>query len=429
MCERRLSPLLWASLGALALGCGARHPLSDAGAPGGDDAGMEWDDVPDAGAEPGSEDAGTDAGTFYDPLADVTWLNDADLPARRRFGLPVCTPAGTGVCVNPSGSMSYPSAIAWVQAMNDAGYLGHGDWQLPTTPLTEADGGCDLVGPNGASFGFNCSSGALASLYYSVLRLQAPETALPISSSAAGPFVGFQPYLYWTRTDASQAGTASFSFNSGFQGSNTRPNFLYVLPMTPGRHAGLPAPVGLGLQPDPGGATLYDPVADVTWLANANVAATHGFGLPTCAAPGNPRLCVGRDGAMSWDSANQLIAGMNDAGYLGQTAWALPPADPACEASYRCGVGSGNPLSELFYGQLKQSQGMPVVATPGIIVGPFSHLQPYLYWSCQGSSIHAPCETAGPAPGFAWSFSFGNGFLGTDVLTNELYVTAYFVGR
>jgi hypothetical protein len=132
---------------------------------------------------------------------------------------------------------------------------------------------------------------------------------------------------------------------------------------------------------------------------------------------------------MSWESANQLIAAMNAAAYLGQATWELPPADPACDASYRCSVGKANPLSELFYGQLKQSQGMPVVATPGIVVGPFSHLQPYLYWSCQGSSIRAPCETPGPAPGFAWSFSFGNGFLGTDVFKNELYVTAYFVGR
>ena len=34
----------------------------------------------------------------------------------------------------------------------------------------------------------------------------------------------------------------------------------------------------------------------------------------------------------------------------------------------------------------------------------------------------------GPASGFEFSFSFGNGFQGTDIFANDLYVTAYFVG-
>jgi hypothetical protein len=29
------------------------------------------------------------------------------------------------------------------------------------------------------------------------------------------------------------------------------------------------------------------------------------------------------------------------------------------------------------------------------------------------------------APGFQWSFSFGNGFQGTDVIGNTLYVMVY----
>jgi len=45
-----------------------------------------------------------------------------------------------------------------------------------------------------------------------------------------------------------------------------------------------------------------------------------------------------------------------------------------------------------------------------------------------GEHDSGPCQSAGPATGFEWSFSFGNGFLGTDILQNEFYVTAYFVG-
>jgi uncharacterized protein (TIGR03437 family) len=71
---------------------------------------------------------------------------------------------------------------------------------------------------------------------------------------------------------------------------------------------------------------------------------------------------------------------------------------------------------------------MPVVATPNIAVGPFHNIQPYLYWACEAPTIQDGCQTDGPTSGFEWSFSFGNGFQGTDILANDLYVTAYFVG-
>ena len=67
------------------------------------------------------------------------------------------------------------------------------------------------------------------------------------------------------------------------------------------------------------------------------------------------------------------------------------------------------------------------MATPNSTIGPFSKLQPYLYWECGADKIQDVCAYDA-APGFEWSFSFGNGFLGTDVLANDLYVTAYFVG-
>ena len=60
----------------------------------------------------------------------------------------------------------------------------------------------------------------------------------------------------------------------------------------------------------------------------------------------------------------------------------------------------------------------------------FNNVQPYIYWSCQAPTIQSPCQplTNGPATGFEWCFSFGNGFLGTDVFGDDYYVTAYFVG-
>ena len=125
---------------------------------------------------------------------------------------------------------------------------------------------------------------------------------------------------------------------------------------------------------------------------------------------------------MNWNSAAQFITNMNaGAGYLGQTNWVLPPMDTNCDASYDC-ASTSDPLGQLFYDQLGLRPGTPVVAAPNIAVGPVRHIQPYLYWACEAPMIQDACETDGPARGFEWSFSFGNGFQGTDILANDLYV-------
>ncbi len=72
--------------------------------------------------------------------------------------------------------------------------------------------------------------------------------------------------------------------------------------------SGTPAATGNGLQVNPGGQTVYDPMTNITWLANANLAATATFGLPPCEDPTTPTICVGQDGAMTFDSANQFMA-------------------------------------------------------------------------------------------------------------------------
>src|SRR6185295_5678879 len=109
------------------------------------------------------------------------------------------------------------------------------------------------------------------------------NTAVPIPTNTAAPFSNFQPYLYWSGTVSSDGnGQGSFSFSSGFQGSNSAPNYLYVLPMIQGKIPGTPAPVGTGLQLNPDGQSVYDPVSGVTWAANANLAASNPFSLPPC---------------------------------------------------------------------------------------------------------------------------------------------------
>jgi uncharacterized protein (TIGR03437 family) len=373
-----------------------------------------------------------DGATVYDTANSISWLADANLAAGNRFGLPICTTVNSTVpCVNPSGSMNWVGATAWVAAMNAANYLGHSNWQLPTTPLV--DKGCGAVGPQKNSFGANCTLGALGSLYYNALSLTFPNTAVPIPNTQVGPFNNLQPYFYWSQSADGGLGQSVFSFGAGSQGGNTADNFQYALPMIqgmiPGKIPGTPAAAGMALQVNPGGQTIYDPIGNVTWLANANLAATNTFGLPACNHPTISSLCVAQDGSMNLASATQFVANMNNgAGYLGQTNWQLPPSNGSCP-TYNCD-DKGNPMGILYYDQFGLTAATPAVPTPNITAGPFHNLQPYIYWTCQAVAIQDPCDGVGPNMGMAqWAFSFGNGFLGTDRLEADYYVTAYFVGN
>src|SRR5262249_38212277 len=111
------------------------------------------------------------------------------------------------------------------------------------------------------------------------------------------------------------------------------------------------------------------------------------------------------------------------------------PTDMTCE-QHLYGFGCvDSPMGELYYDQLGLRPGTPVIQTPDIPVGPFHHMQPYLYWSCVGAPDgQGPCTATVPASGFEFSFSFGNGFEGTDPggihipVGNYLYVIAYYPG-
>jgi hypothetical protein len=371
--------------------------------------------------------------TVYDVVNQVTWLADANLARAFRFGLPLCETSSEVPCVNTSGSMNYGSATAWVAAMNAANYLGHSNWQLPTTPMTDTT--CEgKPGKMGNSFGFGCAGNALGYLYYTALGFKAPNTAVPIPFDIVWPFVNFQPGLYWSNTPGkgSNEGIAVFSFATGAQGGSTPDDYLSLLPMIQGKIPGTPPSYGMGLQINPGWQTVYDPVAEVTWLADANLAANVKLGLPPCQTPTTPTpWCIAQDGTMDHASAGQFIINMNaydnGAGYLGQTNWQIPPVPPTCP-TYNC-TGMSNPMGNLFYTQLHFTAGNPVVEAPDIPVGPFYHVQPSQYWTCEAPTIQSPCGSSGAGSGGAeFGFSFGDGYLGTTGAPADHLVTVYYVG-
>ncbi len=146
----------------------------------------------------------------------------------------------------------------------------------------------------------------------------------------------------------------------------------------------------------------------MTWLANADLAKKHKFGVAG----------INRDGSMEQQTATTWVGAMNSAAWLGVSDWQIPTSDTC--GGFDC---SASLLGELYHNALGYSQGEPVVATPNTKTGGFHDLQPYLYWSC--STISVPCTGSQPT-GSAWSFSFGNGYEGTDLILNDLYVMVYY---
>ena len=128
---------------------------------------------------------------------------------------------------------------------------------------------------------------------------------------------------------------------------------------------------------------------------------------------------------MTWASAEQFLANMNSVAYLGQTNW-IAPTITGCtnyNVPRHC-----EPDGEFVLPATAFDAGIAGAPAPDVTVGPFQNLQPYLYWSCLGQTVQSPCESQGPIVNQEWSYSFGSGFEGTDILVNSLYATAYYVG-
>ena len=389
----------------------------------------------------------------------VTWLADANTAATMTFGMPYCSAANNFTnCVNQgSGSMDYASAQLWIGKMrtyNGTGYLGHNNWQLPSTQTFTA--GCTSTGTNSASFAYNCAASALGSVYYGGLGLAAPSAVaaptqdLVLSKDGKQSMTNLQPNLYWTAVSTGGDGFHTFSMANGWRGSNQGANpadptkgpvanFFYVLPMLTGdAHLS---------------GTVFDSNAGVSWAANGNLAQTNRFGLPLCSGLGSNASapCVNANGTMTQVSAVAFKDAMNSVvnldstiGYLGRQDWVLPQSTEAPNCLYAaCDADpKQDPLASLYYGLLGMTQGASV-ASPSIASNsPFFDLQPNLYWSCQGATENGAAILSGCSPqpqcspsslphacpnDMEWSFNFLDGFQGTDNEVNDLFVTAYFV--
>jgi hypothetical protein len=163
-----------------------------------------------------------------------------------------------------------------------------------------------------------------------------------------------------------------------------------------------------------GGQAYYDDVLNITWMADANLAATNDFGVAG----------VNGLGTITWYTAQAWIGGMNTANYLGTNTWRLPTVidtgtsgcdhtPPPYIGGTDCGYNvdlSTSELAHMFHSTLGNfsfydTSGNPTgcsANSPYCLsnTGPFFNLQPAAYWS---GTTYAPNFTS------AWYFVFRNG--------------------
>ncbi len=190
----------------------------------------------------------------------------------------------------------------------------------------------------------------------------------------------------------------------------------------------LPGAVGATLI-DRGNGLIYDSVLDITWLQDANLAASETFGVSD----------INASGTMNWSTANLWIDAMNAANYKGFNDWRLPTLSPIDGSNFNTAFstnattdrgyaktttdggwrdGDGNPVSEMghmFYvnlgnlgfctpndsrpGSCATQTGWGLTNT-GTSDVQFDNLQSSNYWS--GLEFAAN-------PASAWRFNFRNG--------------------
>ena len=172
------------------------------------------------------------------------------------------------------------------------------------------------------------------------------------------------------------------------------------------------APCGGGPKA-PAAATVDDAALGVTWLADANLAATDTFNVAG----------ISCDGSMEYATALKWVRAMNRAGYDGHSDWTLPItptpyADPGCSGKNEKGGGNfgigcaKSPLASL-YNSFGLHAPDTAVAVPDATTGLFQDFQPYMYWT----NVESPNQRGSKTCCFSFSFNTGRASSNTDLFS------------
>lgn len=196
-----------------------------------------------------------DGSLVYDPRLNVTFLANGNLAqALLKAGSPYAV-AG----INPDGSMNAATLVNFLAALNNPAhpFMGRTGWMVPLVAQDGIDSSCTLANVSAGQLqagGYNCSglsatnngtASQLGELFYDQLGGKAGVDLYSHANSDLGFFQNLQMDYYWQcqplptdppgQCDLLQpGGDPSFSFLSGYQGSQTHTNDLFVILELPG---------------------------------------------------------------------------------------------------------------------------------------------------------------------------------------------------
>lgn len=147
------------------------------------------------------------------------------------------------------------------------------------------------------------------------------------------------------------------------------------------------------------GGAVYDTDLNITWLADANLAASNTFGVSGITTGSSP-------GRMTWATAQTWLAAMNAANYLGFNDWRLPltiAPDSTCDVpssatGYDC---TGSEMGHLFYVELSGTRGNDILTSGDPDLAKFHNIRSNYYWSTDYTPSSATTD--------AWEFTFFSG--------------------
>ena len=123
----------------------------------------------------------TTAEAYYDDIAGLTWLADANYAQTSGY--------------DADGRMNWTGANNWVASLDIDGVLGADGWRLPETLQTDAS--CSQQSANDESYGYNCTGSEMGNLFYNVLGNSYTST----ESNSSDPFSNIMSNFYWSSTE------------------------------------------------------------------------------------------------------------------------------------------------------------------------------------------------------------------------------------
>jgi len=160
-------------------------------------------------------EGGTDYQAYYDDVADLTWLADANYAVTSGYAEIYANgdSHSTTTNIRAYGAMGWDAAISWVAGLDIESVNG---WRLPDT--LQPDVGCDYQSGSGVSYGMNCTGSEMGNMFYNVLGGSERTTISRSHNSNYDLFTNVQNSYYWSKTELTTNTNYAWSFNStGYQ--------------------------------------------------------------------------------------------------------------------------------------------------------------------------------------------------------------------